>query len=75
MEAIWNVAGVSCEVLVGGKIKTGDQINILWDETREADGGLQSSGFYVRPKERTAQMVKEGLAGKREVSSPFLFNH
>lgn len=66
MEAIWDVAGVSCEVLVGGCMQVGDKIQILWDETREIDGGLQPSGFYVRPKERTAQMVKESLAAKRE---------
>mmetsp|Transcript_45104 Transcript_45104/g.109133 ORF Transcript_45104/g.109133 Transcript_45104/m.109133 type:complete len:240 (+) Transcript_45104:364-1083(+) len=72
MDAIWDVAGVSCEVLVGGKIQTGDNIQVLWDEKREIDGGLKSSGFYVRPKERTAQMVKESLAAKREAKQALL---
>lgn len=66
MEAIWDVAGVSCEVVAGGRIRVGHKIRILWDETREIDGGLKPSGFYVRPKERTAQMVKESLVEKRE---------
>ena len=72
MEAIWDVAGVSCEVLVGGNMKVGDKINILWDETREIDGGHKPSGFYLRPKERTAEMVKESLAGKRETKQALL---
>ncbi|CAJ1931411.1 unnamed protein product [Cylindrotheca closterium] len=72
MEAIFDVAGVSCEVLVGGQIQTGNTVKVLWDEKREIDGGLQSSGFFVRPKERTAAMVKEGIAGKREAKEALM---
>ncbi|KAL3939905.1 MAG: hypothetical protein SGBAC_005458 [Bacillariaceae sp.] len=72
MEAIWDCAGVACEVLVGGKIQTGNTIQVLWDENREIDGGLQASGYYVRPKERTAQMVKDDLAAKREAKQALL---
>ena len=72
MEAIWDVAGVSCEVLVGGRIQVGDKIHILWDETKEVDGGLKPSGFYVRPKQRTAAMVKEFLTENREAKAALL---
>jgi MOSC domain-containing protein YiiM len=29
MEAIWDEAGVSCEVLVGGTIEVGDEVKVL----------------------------------------------
>jgi MOSC domain-containing protein YiiM len=65
MEAIWNEAGVSCEVLTGGKIAVGDKVEIMLDEKMEADGGDQAPGFYVPPSKRTTDMVVSSLARMR----------
>ena len=65
MEAIWNEAGVSCQVLVGGHITVGDTVEILC-EKQQVDDGYQPPGYYVPPSKRTAEMVKEAIEKGRE---------
>lgn len=65
MEAIWEVSGVSCEVLQGGEFTVGDSVNIL-PATHSIDAGNQSPGYFVPPSQRNAAMVKGDLAWLRE---------
>lgn len=65
MEAIWNEAGVSCEVLIGGTIRVGDCIKFKAKEhigsgafsNKIIDGGNQASGYYIPPSKRTTEMI------------------
>ena len=66
MESIWNEAGISCQVLVGGPIQQGDSVEILMHQQHEIDDGYQPPGYYIPPSKRTAAMVKEALAISRE---------
>jgi MOSC domain-containing protein YiiM len=66
MEAIWNEAGVSCEVLTGGPIGVGDTVEIIVDETVQIDDGNQPPGYFVPPSRRTADMVRDAIKSKRE---------
>lgn len=62
MEAIWDHSGVSTEVLVGGAIRVGDKVEILDQQKMAVDAGIQAPGYYIPPKQRTAQMVKDARA-------------
>jgi len=75
-DAIWDEAGVSCEVFVGGVIRVGDPVTVLSKEQLETlpgggavtvDSGLQPPGFFIRPKERTAAMIKEGIERQKKL--------
>jgi hypothetical protein len=72
MEAIWNEAGVSCEVLTGGPIGVGDVVEIIEEETAPVDDGNQPPGYYVAPSRRTAEMVRDAIKGKREEKEKLL---
>jgi MOSC domain-containing protein YiiM len=72
MEAIWNEAGVSCEVLTGGPIGVGDVVDILENETGQVDDGNQPPGYYVPPSKRTAEMVRDAMKRKREEKEKLL---
>ena len=74
--AIWDEAGVSCEVLVGGTIRVGDSVTVLTNEELkrvlgdrqvELDSGFQPPGFFLPPKERSAAMIKEGLERQKQL--------
>ena len=71
MEALWNDAGVSCQVLQGGRIAVGDAVVIL-EELMDTDEGHQSPGFFVRPSQRTAAMVRSALAKSRLAKAELL---
>jgi hypothetical protein len=81
LEAIWDEAGVSCEVLVGGTIEVGDEVKVLSKEeladkyeggSVQVDVGHQPPGFFVKPSKRSADMVKGGLSGKKELHAILL---
>lgn len=69
MECLWETGGVSCEIIRGGTIRVGDTMKILSTYTTDdnnripTDGG-KPDGFYIRPKLRTAAIVKAMLEGK-----------
>lgn len=72
VESLWEEAGVSCEVLVGGIINVGDEAQVLTETELhdkvgivKRDAGHQPTGFFLRPTKRSASMVKDGLAGKK----------
>lgn len=79
METLWNAAGVNCEILQGGRIQVGDAVQVLTRSQLEAslrqgdakatvpmiDPGEKTPGFFVPPRERTAEMVKQGLEGRK----------
>jgi hypothetical protein len=71
-EAIWNEAGVSCEVLTGGLIGVGDVVEIIEDETGQVDDGNQPPGYYVPPSRRTTEMVRDAIKMKREEKEKLL---
>ena len=75
MEATWEVAGVSCEVLRGGTIRVGDAVSV--GETADPlriDGGLADTdpGFLVRPSKRTKAMVEGSKARTNAMLSHLL---
>ena len=77
MEAVWDEAGVSCEILVGGEICVGDDVVIMSEEGKtdrypglaavNVDEGVQGSGFFIRPSQRSAEMVHDNLQKKRKL--------
>jgi len=65
MDAIWNEAGVNCEIIRGGIIRPGDKVHGVagsYDPKRCEDGG-KGDTFYLRPKLRTVAQVKAGKLG------------
>ena len=63
--AIWNEAGVNCEIVRGGKIHPGDAVRAVpgsYDPERCEDGG-KGDTFYLRPKLRSFEQVKAGKRG------------
>jgi MOSC domain-containing protein YiiM len=68
MEALWYAAGVSCEVISGGEISVGDAATIqVNDEGYVLDPGNQSKSFFVRPTERSADMVRDALEHRKRM--------
>jgi hypothetical protein len=67
MECLWETGGVSCEIIRGGTIRVGDTMKILTntDGNRVPTDGGKPDGFYIRPKLRTAAIVKAMLEGKK----------
>lgn len=69
-EAIWREAGVSCEILSGGRLRVGDRVTMPSfddnDDVYEVDGGAQSPGFYLPPSKRSAEMVRAAIKMQRE---------
>ena len=66
LEAIFDVSGCSCEVLVGGPLRTGDTVTPAPASSPGSatvrDLGTQPPGYYVRPSKRTAAMVRGAKA-------------
>ena len=66
-EALWETAGVSCEILCGGQLSLGDEVEILTetrDQARTKHG--KPAGFFVRPSQRGMPVVRalrDGLRG------------
>jgi hypothetical protein len=62
LEAIFDASGVSCEILVGGKLGVGDAVTpappTSPGQATVRDVGTQPDGYYVRPSKRTAAMIK-----------------
>lgn len=54
MDAIWDVAGVACEVLDGGPLRVGAKVAARPNDDRgRLDAGRQFPGYYCRPSQRT----------------------
>jgi MOSC domain-containing protein YiiM len=57
VESCWDVAGVSCEVLVGGQLRAGDAVRIDSAlDVERIDEGKQSAGYFIRPSQRSKAM-------------------
>lgn len=54
MEAIWNVCGVNCEIIVGGKLSVGDSVRFCAGtaDPARADYGGKAPDFFVAPSAR-----------------------
>lgn len=63
-DALWLDMGVSCEILRGGTIRTGDAVTILKEETRPVQDD-HPAAFYVPPQQRTAEMIRTAIESKR----------
>ena len=58
MEAVWDVAGVNCEVVQGGTLRAGDAVRIVAaHEPERVDGGSHPPAFFVPPSKRTRPQV------------------
>lgn len=73
MECLWETGGVSCEVLSGGRISIGDSVvllspheSLIASNGRVPNDGGKPPAFYIRPKLRSAAMIKELLEGKKQ---------
>lgn len=65
MEAVWDVSGVNCEVLIGGELSVGDNAEVLretFEEGRANDGGKKAA-FFKRPSLRTRDEAKSMAGG------------
>ena len=74
-QAIWDEAGINCEVIKGGTIRVGDTVHILTAEEYKSatggelplvDPGTKGSGFFLHPKQQTAAMVRESLEQRKK---------
>ena len=76
MDILWETGGVSCEVFESGVINVGDHITFIdVDELKNMTpndvpqcpniGGKEKE-FFIRPKQRTAAMVRTLLEGKKK---------
>ena len=77
MEALWDAGGVNCQVLETGTIRVGDIVQVVEASSGtspriEVDEGLRPSGFFVRPSQRSAAMVREAWAKKKQSLAPLL---
>lgn len=63
MNNLWEACGVCCEIVEGGKVKIGDTLQIVPDSHQpdKVDPGLKPPGFFLRPADRTTQMVKAAI--------------
>lgn len=63
MNAMWDACGVSCEILVGGTISVGDVVTVVphSHQPRRTRVGLKDPGFFVRPADRSAALVKAAI--------------
>ena len=79
MHALWDAAGVNCEILKGGEIHVGDAVHVLTTTQQlqaalgnnaaampVANPGEKPPGFFLHPKQRTAEMIKLGLEGRKK---------
>ena len=60
MEAIWDVSGVSCEVVAGGEIRIGDRVRAVPNSAApdRLDPGAHAPGYYTRPSQRSAATAR-----------------
>ena len=66
VEALWDTAGVSCEIVRGGQLYVGDEVKIL-AETRDPARITHGKpvGFFVRPSQRGMPLIRELRDGLR----------
>lgn len=69
MDALWEAAGVSCEVLVGGSLDVGDSVRVVPEshEPERVDTGGKGEVFFLRPKLRSAEQVRASRKGMAEL--------
>jgi len=60
MNNMWGACGVNCEILEGGAITVGDTVEVVPGTHRpeKINVGLKPPGFFIRPADRSAKMVK-----------------
>jgi hypothetical protein len=66
MEGLWEVGGVNAEILVGGDICVGDEVEINNGKIYPVDDGDKPEWFYLRPSKRSLQMIQQGIESKRQ---------
>jgi MOSC domain-containing protein YiiM len=73
MEALWETAGVNCEIVRGGLVHTGDEVKVR-PETRDMARITHGkpAGFFVRPSKRGMPMVRELRDGLRSAHARLL---
>jgi len=73
MNAIWEEAGVSCQIVQGGKISTGDKVvtpplgSAKEINNEMLDPGIQNPGYYTPPSKRTTKMVLGSSKRMKEI--------
>lgn len=61
MEHLWLDLGVNCEIIQGGTVRVGDTVSVVPNtyQPKRATAGHKPEGFFIRPSQRTAEMVKK----------------
>ena len=60
MNALWDVCGVNCEILHGGRVRVGDIVAVVPNthQPKRANPGHKPPAFFVQPSKRTAEQAK-----------------
>ena len=60
-EHLWDVCGVNCEIIQGGTVRVGDTVAVVPNtyQPKRATAGHKPEGFFIRPSQRTAEMVRK----------------
>ncbi|KAL1495856.1 hypothetical protein AB1Y20_014500 [Prymnesium parvum] len=69
MHALWEAAGVSCEVLTGGLLKAGDCVVVGEAGGVQIDDGGKPAGFYTHPKRRSSQEAKACIPSREAAAA------
>lgn len=73
MDALWDSAGVGCEILQGGTLRVGDRVRVVpgthQPERCDSRGNIttKSEVYFLRPKLRTAEQVRAQRRGLAEI--------
>ncbi len=62
MEALWEDAGVSCEIVKSGSVSVGASVRIASEKDLSRVSHTKPPSFFVRPSKRGAVDVKEKYA-------------
>ena len=76
MNALWDTGGVSCEVIESGTISVGDKVTILPPDIsgcrRSPSNGGKPKAFFVKPKDRTGDMVRSLVEDKKNTKEKLI---
>ena len=61
LEHLWDVCGVNCEIIQGGAVRVGDTLAVVPGsyQPKRATAGHKPEGFFIRPSQRTAEMIRK----------------
>lgn len=71
MEAVWEAAGVSCEVVLGGTLREGAEVSHVprSHAPERVDAGSQFDGYYLPPSRRSDAHFRDAVREKKKAAA------